>query len=106
MLANDIEKRLVRKALFVRADDFRRINAGENRRLSGRALRTTCYPETGVSGCENARKRQLNNFILENCQRIRGRQPGEGIMRTAGSDSQTINEEKQHARIIFHDSSR
>jgi hypothetical protein len=67
MPANDIEKWRIRKALFVRADNLRSINSGENRRLAGGALRSAGNPQTRVRWHNNAVKWNLGSLVLKDC---------------------------------------
>jgi len=86
MLANNIEKWRIRKALFVRADELRRIYSGQDCRLAGRALRAARDSQRRVRWyhdavmqnelcrsracpCPNAGSHEgwPYKFILENC---------------------------------------
>src|SRR4051812_29304085 len=102
MLANDIEKWRIGKALFMCADDLRGINPGENGCLSGSALRPALDAETRIGRYDHAVEGDRRNFILKNCQRLSIAQSVERIVRTARADAETVNEKKQNARIISH----
>src|SRR6185369_11338378 len=102
MLANDIEKRRIGKALFVRADNLRCINSCQDCRLAGSALRSALNTETGIGGHNDAGKWNLRSFVLKDCERSRTAQSVERIVRTACADAETIDKKEQDARIIFH----
>ena len=106
MLANNIEECLIRKALLVRARDFRRVDAREDRGLTGSALRTAFYPEAGVGRDQMTAKWYLRSFIGKNCEGCGVNQSVERIVWTARADAETVDEEEQEARIICHSPGR
>src|SRR5882724_5037584 len=65
MVANDLQKGLIRKALFVRTNSGRSVNAGQDSRLSGRALWSSLDSQTRVGYCQHAVTGQIVRLSLK-----------------------------------------
>ena len=96
MLANDLKQRLVGKALLVVANRCGRVNAGQDCRLSGSALRPPFDSQTCVGANKSAVIEQLGFFILKDSQGLCIFEAIEWIVWTSSTDPQTIDEEEKH----------
>src|SRR6266536_3937459 len=96
MFADDIQQRLIRKALFVIADRRRGIDSRQNRGLTRCTLRSSFDPEKRIRGYDNPVARNFGFFTLKNRQRPGVIQSIERIMWSSRSDSQAVNEKQEH----------
>jgi hypothetical protein len=96
MLANDIQQRPIRKALFVMADGCRSINACQNRRLPRSALRPAFDAHARVGNGERAAKGDFRLLLLKDGQWRRVIQPVERVVRATRANPQAINEKEQY----------
>src|SRR6266568_1226056 len=96
MLADDIQQRLIGKALFVIANRRRCIDSRENRCLTRSTLGPALYTQTGVRGHDDSAERSFACFTLKYCQRLGIAQSVERIVRPSRSDSEAINEKQKH----------
>ena len=94
MLANDIEERWIRKALFVSTNRGGSVDAREDCRLSRRALRTTRNAQAGVGRRQDTVERNPRRLMLKDRQRLGLKQAVKWIVRAARAYAQTINKEK------------
>lgn len=99
MLADDIEQRLIRKALLVITDCGRGVNPRQDSRLAGSALRPAFNSQACVCRRNHAIESDARLFVLKNCQRIGFMQAVEWVVRAARADSQTIDEKKKQRHI-------
>src|SRR6478672_5164207 len=95
MLPDDFEHCLVWKSLFVITELHGNIHAGKYCGLSGGALRATFNSQTGVSRNNNAIEDRHWLFILKNGVRFGFSPTIERVEGSAGTNSQSINEEQQ-----------
>jgi hypothetical protein len=96
MFGDHVAQRLVRKTLFVSAQNARRIYAGENRRLSGRALRATFDAEPRVGRRENAIENNMRRLVYKMGERFDILNAGEWVIARTLADAQTVYKEKQN----------
>ena len=87
MLRDDLEQCFVGKALLVITDRRGRVDARENRRLPGSALRPAFAAESRIGRHDDAVEKSFRRFVLENRERHCAGQVVEGIERTAGADA-------------------
>src|SRR6266571_4295051 len=96
MRADDIQQRLIGKALFVVTNRRRCIDASKDRCLTRSTLGPAFYTQTGVRGYDDSAERSFACFTLKYCQRLGIAQSIERIVWSSRSDSQAINEKKKH----------
>ena len=94
MLADDFQHGAVGKSLFVIAEQGGSVDAGENCRLSGSALRAAFNPQAGVGGNHDSVEDCCRLFIAKNGQRFGIVEGVERIERSPRTNSQAVNEEK------------
>ena len=95
MIAKDFQHGRVWKSLFVITEECGRVDAGENRRLPGGALRPACNPEAGVGRNNYSVEDRLRLFIAKDCQRLCACETIQRVERSTGANPQAVNEEKQ-----------
>lgn len=101
MLANDIEEWWIRKALFVSANRRGSIDAGEDCRLAGGALRPARNSQAGVGGRQDTVERYLRRLMLKDCQRLCLNQAVKRILRATRAYSQTVDKEKEQRGLTI-----
>ena len=68
MVANNFQHSAVGKALFVITESCGSVDAGENRRLPGSALRPACNSQAGVGRNNDALEDRGRCFSAEDCK--------------------------------------
>jgi hypothetical protein len=100
VLADDLKQSLIGKSLFMKPKRGWRVDACQDGRLAGSALRSPRYAETRIRAHERAVEDNQRLFILKNSERRSIAEPVERIKGAARADAQTVNEEEKHPRHV------
>src|SRR5215510_15146548 len=101
MLANDIEERWIRKALFVSTNRGGSVDAREDCRLSRRALRTTGNAQAGIGRRQDTVERYLRRLMLKDRQRFGLNQAIKWVVRAARAYAQTVDKKKEQRGLTI-----
>ncbi len=94
MFIDDLAQRLIREALLMKPEFLRSVDAGQDSRLPGSALRAAFDTETGIRPRQRSAKQYLGLLILKYGERRDVRNLRQRIVFVSPADPESVDEDE------------